>query len=759
MRIRILSLALITVLGRAWCASAPRPSPTEEFVGPFASWRNVRTQYGAVGDGRADDTAAIQRALDDLREHKAFCVLYFPRGVYRVTDTLHTDRAAHTDCLGVSVVGEGPATTVIRWDGKPGGTIFRYDAWYSRISRLTLDGAGRAGVALAYGPAFSTYNETSDMVFRDCATGMQMATGDNGQAENAVLRCRFLRCSNAGLTTVNFNSMDIWAWYCRFEDCGYGMYNGAGNFHAYHCLFLRSKKADIGTQNLMVFSFANNTSIGSRCFLDFATGHTWGSPCSVTGNRIIDPTGDVAIRLGNAGPYLVADNVIRSRPGAKGPVLEMTWGDQLLVGNTYTVPDPVKEAGRFRRVDERVVSRATIDARPPALPPTPPNRHRRVFDVAIAADANAIQHAIDAASKLKGQRPIVHLPPGTYAVTRTLTVPPGADLQLVGDGGAETATVLRWTGPNTGVVLRLAGPSKATVRDLMIDAGGGTGILIDRCDQPGGLVFADQANLQGKGEENAPRAGLLVNGVTNSDAMLLCLQGGTCQTWVDVRGRGGVTSRGQVNVYAGATGTSEAQYSVERGGRLVVRSVYHEVSGKSPQGVLLRDSGVLSIDATRFSYNTTADRPLIKVDGFRGDFAILTGLLLPVGSEHTARVEITGSGDKTNVLCAANLFWQNGPAVSADAVWRNAATPPAHAAMLLCNENLAHGGAESHSGYAPIDNRGAANDAFIQRMLKPLRTARMRLPEATASAATSVQIHRVICNAGRGGVCMELRAD
>jgi len=215
----------------------------EDFVGPLPGWRNVKTDYGAVGDGRADDTAAIQRGLDDLRLHKESCVLYFPAGKYRITDTVKTTRKAHQDCMGVTLVGEDPARTVLRWDGKQGQIMVKYDAWYSKISRLTLDGAGKAGVALAYGDAFSTYNETSDMVFQDAGAGMSMATGQHGQAENEVLRCTFRRCAR-GLQTNNFNSMDIWAWYCLFEDCDYGLYNGAGNFHAYRCLFLRSKKAE-----------------------------------------------------------------------------------------------------------------------------------------------------------------------------------------------------------------------------------------------------------------------------------------------------------------------------------------------------------------------------------------------------------------------------------------------------------------------------------------------------------------------------------
>jgi sugar lactone lactonase YvrE len=48
---------------------------------PMTEWVNVRT-LGAVGDGKADDTAALRAAIAAHR------VLYFPGGFYRVTDTL-----------------------------------------------------------------------------------------------------------------------------------------------------------------------------------------------------------------------------------------------------------------------------------------------------------------------------------------------------------------------------------------------------------------------------------------------------------------------------------------------------------------------------------------------------------------------------------------------------------------------------------------------------------------------------------------------
>jgi ferredoxin-like protein FixX len=746
----------------------------EEFAGPFASWKNVRTDYGAVGDGKADDSDAVQKALDDIQKHQAACVLYFPAGTYRITKTVHTARKAHTDCMGVAIVGQDPATTTIRWDGPDGGMMVKYDAWYSAIRRLTLDGAGKAGIALAYGDAFSTYNETADMVFQDVRDGMSMATGGNGQAENEVLRCTFRRCSGAGLRTNNYNSMDIWAWYCRFEDCAYGLYNGAGNFHAFQCLFLRSTKMDIGSANLMVFSFINNTSIGSKCFMDWAGGHSWGSPTSITGNRIVEPTGEFAIRLGNGGPYVLMDNAIRSRAGVTAPAVHMTWGDQALVGNTYTVADAVKKAGRSRIVDDKVVAPSAIDATEPKMPATPPRRDRRIFDVVAPAPAAAaggqtgaataaIQAAVDQAATLAGQRPIVHLPMGVYKIDRTVTVPAGCDVQIVGDGAAETATVLKWTGKDAGPVFRLAGPSRATIRDLGIYPGAATGVLVEGADQPGGRVFADQLNAGGGTAEKPSAYGVLADGIEQSDVLLRCLQGGSdCGKWVEVTGgparQAGKDAPGQVSVLAGATGTAQAQYSVGKGGRLVVRSVYHEMSSQAPQGIGLSDCGVLAIDATRFSYKTSPTRPLVLLDGFRGEFALLTALLMPVNSTHTARIQITGDGARCNALCMADQFWINEPGVDADKVWLADAKPaPAGAAMLLCNMNSNTKGALPKGGFGVLEPRGAADDEFLRRMLAPIRQCRVWLPAEAAAGKTDLALHRVIVGTGPGGTGLELR--
>ena len=109
-----------------WAGDEVKFLPTDEFTGPFPSWRDVKRDYGAKGDGAADDSDAINRALADLKkEQREFSVLYFPAGTYRITKTVTTSPCqAHHEGSGIAVVGEDPATTIIKWDGEDQGIVF-----------------------------------------------------------------------------------------------------------------------------------------------------------------------------------------------------------------------------------------------------------------------------------------------------------------------------------------------------------------------------------------------------------------------------------------------------------------------------------------------------------------------------------------------------------------------------------------------------------------------------------------------------------
>ena len=426
-------------------------APVAEFIGPFPSWANVKTEFGAVGDGKADDTAAIQKALESVRSSSSpKKVLYFPAGIYRITSTLRLDRISHNEPLGMSITGEHPEKTIITWDGSTGGSMLFYDAWYASISRFTLDGAGKAKTAIEHGPKFATANECTDMIFKDVEFGIEAGSAA-GIAETAVLRCRFFRCGKAAISIQDFNSLDWYIWDCWFEDCGIGVTNEfkAGNFHIYQSTFLRSKDADITIRNTGYFSFQGNTSIGSRRFFHAKRAQawkdleTWGSQATLQDNLVLDPTDPTPVVIENNGPNMILDNTFRV--AGEGPLVVNTppseKADLIVIGNTWTAARPIEVRGRLTELDNKTVAANTIADAKPVPVPFAESASRTVIEVAAGADAAAIQAAIDQAATMQGKRPVVHLPKGNYTVNKTLVIPAGCDLQLLGDG-PENATQL-----------------------------------------------------------------------------------------------------------------------------------------------------------------------------------------------------------------------------------------------------------------------------------------------------------------------------
>src|SRR5437660_1834280 len=99
-------------------AGAPRGTLDQpEAPGPFASWADAKRDFGAVGDGRTDDTGALQKALAALRPPNGKAVLYLPAGTYRITRTLRLIRESNNEPQDIGILGEDPRRTILRWDG------------------------------------------------------------------------------------------------------------------------------------------------------------------------------------------------------------------------------------------------------------------------------------------------------------------------------------------------------------------------------------------------------------------------------------------------------------------------------------------------------------------------------------------------------------------------------------------------------------------------------------------------------------------
>ncbi len=737
------------------------PSFPNEFVGPFPSWADVKRDFGATGDGVTDDTAQIQRALDSIGINnepgrgQPPAVLYFPAGTYRITAGLQ-----FFSRLGASVLGEDPANTTILWDGPTNGVMLWLNGVsLSRMGRLTFDGRGRAlsGIDQKWDGQRDfnpTGNEYADIVFKDAAFGIQ---GGNYQvSENddgvAMLRCHFLRCSQAGARVESFNALNWWFWNCVFEDCCEGVSNGwpgAGNFLVYDSLFLRSTETDVWMDNTAAFfSVRNNVSIGSQSFFFAAfTGNS--AAVTLQGNVILDPKWR-PVDYRNFGPLLLLDNVIRSRADAVAPVIQAgTEGygtnDVVSVGNTFTLAPSLNISGRFTSLDDQVVASSGIASVLPALPGTPPNLKRPVFDIPKGAGATVIQQAIDAAAQLNGQRPVIHLPAGTYPLDRTLIVPAGSDLQLVGDG-RDYATVLNWTGTNAGPVLWLPGPSRAVLRDFDIrdETQRGNVIVIDNCDQVGARIYGDQVFF-GPAQQNDLLAEHLDHALVELHAMGLGTGSAPTNAGITVIGgplqNSGQPAEGRINIFGGSGGGEGIAYDVQEGGRLLACDMWLE--GYSTEHFLrLTGSGTLTLHGINSGISYENQSPTLEISNFQGQVSFLEGgamntdILVAGGGEHT-KVLALGliSGIKSD---HTNYFADFSPNAEVDFLHNRVTSP-----------------ADPGSSPAPDYKTTSSEPEFLRAMLAQTRMEQPQPLTKLPPGITDVQLHRVSVRFGLNGMLLK----
>jgi hypothetical protein len=160
----VLLLAALAAVGSTSRAADVRYPPTAGHVDV------TRPPYLAKGDGIADDTAAIQKALDDHPNVGA--IIYLPAGTYRITDTLRWPKGDRggMEYKNTILEGESRERSVIRladrcpgygdptrpkalaWTGSAPAQRFR-----NAVRNLTLDtGTGNPG---AVGIEFMANNQ------------------------------------------------------------------------------------------------------------------------------------------------------------------------------------------------------------------------------------------------------------------------------------------------------------------------------------------------------------------------------------------------------------------------------------------------------------------------------------------------------------------------------------------------------------------------------------------------------------------------
>ncbi len=712
----------------------------EEFIGPFPSWANVKEAYGAVGDGIADDTDAIQLALNEVATPGHAAVIYFPAGTYRITRTL--DFVAR---LSASLIGEDPTTTIIKWAGPADGEMmFANGVAYSRWSRLTWDGSGTAMIAVRHGHTGVvpqvTQNQHTDEIFRDMGAGL-LVDPVNGGDTHLILRCHFLRCWIQGIAVHSYNAIDWHIWDSVFEDCQYGLQSYVGNFHVYRSLFLRSTEADIRA-GLYYTGIRDNLSIGSKVFVENL--HL-GQPGILQGNTVLGALDPTVVRWVPGNGVLLLDNTFVTDATSPGSPVVNVGNNLVSAGNTYTASNPIATGGRSLQMEDRIVSPGSFSAPPVMIPRFLPKSSSPVIEVPVGANAVTIQQAIDAAVALNGQRPIVHLPAGHFELDRTLTIPANSDLQLAGDGYIGYATTL--VGPNLpGVpVIFLAGPSRATLRDFHVLGTGagwqsalGGGIVIENCDQPGARVFLEQVIVNFSRTNN-----LVVNRLDYADISAHDLLHGVAQS-VSVRVIGGalqgagLTSDARMAQFGGGTGGGQMVYSVERGGRLLVQDCWYEGEGR----IFMRstDTGTLTLNNVRIApsdpnHGGTADG-VLEIDDFRGTISLLNAWFLET------TVAVAGDGWGTDLLL---LGCYGTPNITQPIT-------PTYLDNQSPNARVEHWFSES-SGFQ-IPHTTDPDPVFLRKMLEQVRTDKPRRLVPLQEGVTDFRLFRVSVEACKYGMIL-----
>lgn len=203
-------------------ANEPVSRSLQNKLDDFASVRD----FGAVGDGSTDDTAAINRALNQL-----FCVetnaltrrsLFFPAGVYKVTDSINIPTYA-------KIYGEGSDSSVIKLtvsgDSAYGAYVARTaDSLQQTGSNIGSNGATRPQNIIVQGMTFETtevidaflVQDAQQVLFQDVNFKGPLARLDLGDASDDIAGVRF----DSSATNIN---NQITFDHCKFSNMSYGI--------------------------------------------------------------------------------------------------------------------------------------------------------------------------------------------------------------------------------------------------------------------------------------------------------------------------------------------------------------------------------------------------------------------------------------------------------------------------------------------------------------------------------------------------------
>jgi Pectate lyase superfamily protein len=632
------------------CSSHAMAQGREEFNGPFASWADVRGRFGAKGDGKKDDTKALQSAIDSLscpptgfNTGKAgYMVVYLPAGTYCISSTLVLKGR-----IGVSIIGEDPARTIIKWTGGDKDTLLWANASaYFKIARLTWDAGGKKemeGIGIHWKDiwnngktrSFAPLNiELSDNVFiggfrhgiSGGTYGNPEGTGNN-DSEVTIRRCIFHDCTDGAIAIHGYNALDYWIWDCKFLSCNKGMHCYYGNYHIYRSFFSGTKRCDLGNVHGYYNSIRGCYSENARAFSldDGVTSNPFKR--IFQDNTIINPA-VMPIEYYSAGKITLLGNRFTRTIDTtyKFTLNTMSWAkvnyEVLSLHNSYGYKEPIHISSSPSKIysygDNDLASvKPAAEAFLKTMDVTPARVVRKIFEMPAGAGTDTIQSIINQAARLQGQRPVVHFGMGAYTIDRPLVIPAGADMQLMGDGLLYASVILRKE-PSSALLrsamILVKGPSAIAIQDLQVGAEGvggqQAGILFVNVDQPGAQADMDQVYSHADTSLFVASLNYLYVQKENS-----FFTEGNYVAGGSLLQKGGGTAR--VCCFGGQF----ARLSVQNNGRFLAKDCWWEGGTRVP--LKLEGSGTICIDGAMIAPNGSDTAATIRIGKFNGHLSLM----------------------------------------------------------------------------------------------------------------------------------------
>ncbi len=608
-----------------------------------------------------------------------------PCGIYKITGTLNLITR-----LNVSVIGEdnstdsGRCTTTIVWSGSSAGTmLFVKGVAYGSFNRLTFDLNSLAKVGVDQSePNGFTYFDTSsqyaDDVFKNGLGGAAGSSfgircggnfGDaNGCSETEVLRSTFTGLG-AGFGACNANAVDEWVWYSTFSGNGQGITSDytpgscfSGSIHAVGNVFLNQTVVDVASRQGAT-NVIRNYSSGSKKFYNGLS--TFGV---LQGNTIVNTTDGVSVFQATH----MTDNDIVTLNTNTAPVVDASNGSDIFsMNNRFTVASAIhsgncQQAPVYCQVyafDDTVVSSTVINQTAPALPPMPIKRARTVYEASPSGSGTtcsyaspcSVQTAVcraatatnDCSGSVSYTKNIVHLRPGTYTISSTITVP-ASDIQIVGDGWYTELS------GNAGVnpLLLLSGPSQVTLRHLSIAGNANTDdmVKIANADQVGAVVFA-------QGLSSSSMAQAISVAVNNATVELHDFQFAQ-PSGVAITGSG----TGSLRVFFGATFAGASSLALSNGIKFMAVGTWQDGATGGTFGSVSGAGSVTYVGSqVVLNYGSGTYRDFLDFSGFTGNAAAL-GIVPLCVNPFVSGYRFTGTlGTGGRVLGAGNFLVGSSP--------------------------------------------------------------------------------------------------